>query len=305
MDASQLNPMAMNGERANTKRIRNELLSDFGERINDPEVVPVVRGAGVQPQGVRSDVRWVGGGGRAQDTQLPNAQGSRRPHGVQISGSVRTLPARPSPGLAASGRGQCDIANTRWTGPTTNPRLPGYQPPRQTIQQPDYNYEMSAEELEEQRALLNWYSQRQQQPFGSRSNATVQTLEGTMAPYQPHPTQQIGYTPRNGGRRATPRLLFYEDDEEEDWYAADVDRMGTPYGGRTDPPVGDMFDEDDGFGSAMGGFGGDGFGDSDELWDEMTGRMDQMFGGMSLGGGYGGCRGGGDGGYGFFELVCI
>jgi hypothetical protein len=292
MNASQLNPMAMNGGcGVNTERIRNELLSDFGERVNDPEVVLVVSGAVVHPQGVRSDVRWVGGGGRAQDVRS-NAPGGRRPKGIQITGSVRTPGARPNTGPAVGG----GLAQ-EYTERTTNPRLPGYQP---TIQQPDYtSYEISAEELEEQRALLNWYSQgQQQQQFGARPNVTVQTVHGTMAPYRPHPTYQVDYTPLSGGRRAAPRPLVYEDDEEEDWFAADGGRVDTSYGGRTGPPMGGMFDKDDGFGPAMGG---DGFGDPDELWDEMTSRMDQLFGGINLGGGYGGRRGGGGGGgrYGF------
>jgi hypothetical protein len=289
MDASLLNPMAMNGGRGvNTERIRNELLNDFGGRANDPVMVPVVRSAGVHPQGVPSDVRWVGGGGRAQDVR-PNAPGGRS-HAVQISGSVRTLSARPNTGTAVvSGRAQ-------YTGRTTNPRLPGYQPSQQ---QPKYSYEMSPEELEEQRALLNLYSQRQQQQqFGARPNVRVQTVLGTMAPYQPHPSHQVGYAPHHGGRRTTPRPVVYEDEEEEeDWYAADGDRMGPPYSGRTGALMGGGMFDDDGFGLAMGGFGGDGFGDPDELWEEMTGRMDQMFDGMSLGGGYDGRlgRGAGDG----------
>jgi hypothetical protein len=207
MDASLRNPMAMNGGRGvNTERIRNELLNDFGGRANDPVMVPVVRSAGVHPQGVRSDVRWVGGEGRAQDVR-PNAPGGRS-HAVQISGSVRTPSARPNTGTAV------DSGRAQYTGRTTNPRLPGYQPPQQ---QPEYSYEMSPEELEEQRALLNLYSQRQQQQkFGARPNVRVQTVHGTMAPYQPHPLHQVGYAPRHGGRRTTPRPVVYEDEEEEE-----------------------------------------------------------------------------------------
>jgi hypothetical protein len=287
MDASLLNPMAMNGGRGvNTERNRNELLNDFGERTNDTAVVPRVRGADVQqPHGSRSDVRWVGGGGRAQEVR-PNTPSGRRSQSIQISGSLRAPGARPSTGAAVGDQAR---GGRLYTGQTTNPRLPGYQPPsRQNIQQPDYSYEMSAEELEEQCALLNSYSRRQQQRSGAPPIVRVQTVHGT---YRPHHTQQVGYTPRNGGWRAPPRPALYEDDEE-DCYPADGDRMGTTHGGRTGPPMGGMFYDDDGFGTAMGGFGGDGFGDPDELWNEMTGRMDQMFGGITL------CGGGG-GGYGF------
>jgi hypothetical protein len=89
----------------------------------------------------------------------------------------------------------------------------------------------------------------------------------------------------------------YEDEAEENWFAADDGRVDSLYGGLTSPP---MWYKDDSFGSAMGGFGGDGLYDPDELWDEMRGRMDEIFGGMSLGGGYGGRRGSGaGGGYGY------
>jgi hypothetical protein len=269
--------MAMNGGRggrADTD-IHDDLANlaqDLGERAEgsrawgDQAQGARTSGSGPRPNGVRTGGSQHQGQGSSRfPGQLPQGV---RPTGVRTGGGRHSTVQQPD----YSYENYMQPIPPHHTGGSRSNNQPNRHMP---------GMDMSAAELEEQHAIMDSFFGQGGHEEDMGGSLFDQFL--SQSSYQPHPTQQAGYPPRNGGPRSySPQQPIYEDE----WYPDD--------GGRAGPlPMGDFFGDDGGFVPQMGGFGGGGFEDPDDMWEQATGQMDQMFGGMSLGGGGGGSHGGG------------